>query len=1144
MQKYQSTDLCNLLPYAPNKRSILQLKKLTRIFKLTTLIVTFLCLQASAATYSQLVTISANKTPFKKVTDAIEQQTDVKFIWHDELLELSKPVTLELNKVPLEEALLTLFKGQVLSYVIKDQYVIVRTLQPLVVQPASWGDPGNVKGRVTNEKGEPLSGISVSVKGSRKMVVTNDKGEFEIDGVEGNATLVISGVSHEQQEVKWKSGEGVTVVLKDRVNELDETVVVAYGTTTQRANTGAVTVVKGEQIQNLPNRSFDRSLQGLVPGLLVTSGSGQPGGGLSNFVLRGIATGGQPISGETYRNPLIVVDGVPVTQDPLEVSGSSSGPSASNPIAQLNPSDIESISILKDAAAISLYGSKASNGVILVTTKKGKAGRTMFNFRHQTDVSERLKEIEVLNKDQYLELVYEAYRNSIPGIKDSQIKSDLISKFPYQVSLPGDTSFYPASDWSSKLYNNAAVTVVNEISMSGGNEKSNFYINLEWIKQDGVVKKTGFDRKSIRFNYENRPASFLKVGLNTTLSYNIQNYSSGAEAGGVLSLSPLNSIRDANGKFIYNYGWGFGSSGNGLRANPLAEVELNINRNTSYRGLSRIYGEMIFLKHFTFTSTIGVDFIANEAKQKVDPLLVISAETVSGIGKITDVMVRNANIISNNILRFNRAFNKSHSVNLLVGQEAQILTRKHNLIERRGLSSNPTSTQVLAGTTSLGGDDKQTLLSYFGQANYDFRNKYLLSGNIRSDGSSVFGDNKRFGTYWSVGGGWVVSEEPFMKRLNKKWVDQLKFRGSIGTAGSSAAILNTIQFDALTLVSYLNNVAVFPDRGKPGNPDIQWERTFTWDAGIEVSLFNERLRIIADVYNRKTSNLIASGVTLPGATGFFSITDNIGDLRNKGIELSLSVEIVRIRNFSWKVNANWSKNENTLTKSFFPERRVGNAVNKVGYAYNSFYLKRWAGVNSTNGAPMWMDSTGKPSEDYNASKPDITGKIQPDGFGAITNTFSYKGFELSAMLYYQYGFQILYVGNILQNDGGNPYVNQSKAAFDRWQKPGDIASNPRRLLNGLPPGSAIRDRGTESSTRYLYDGDFIRLSNVSLSYNFPKSIFSRMRLMSLELYIQGQNLMTWTKYSGQDPENMNVFGVGNFLYPQQRSFTIGLKVGF
>lgn len=1106
------------------------------------------------------VTIKGSDVPLITVFKTIKKQAGYNFFYAADYVNDKEKVTVDVKNTKVEDVLQKVL-GRDYVWVYNENAVSItkkkKEEKKRVIDnsPDSLNNPtyASISGKIMDASGNSLPGATVLIKGTREGVNTDNEGKFILPNIPFNTVLVISSIGFEKREIAVK-GKNIMVQLNVDVNDLDETVVVAYNKTTQRANTGAVTVVRGEQIQTLPNRSFDKSLQGLVPGLLVTSGNGQPGSSPVNFILRGIATGGDINNGSTVRNPLIVIDGIPVLQDPTRGMGSisSEGSPANNPMAHLNPSDIESISVLKDASAIALYGSKASNGVILVTTKKGRVGKTVFNFRHQTDISSRLEgKVALLDQQEYLELLFEAYRNSNPGITDAEILTDLrttpspvFPKFPTMVKASNDTTFFPVSNWNDAYYNKAAVSMTNEISMSGGNEKSNFYVNLEYTKQDGIVRNTGFDRKSVRFNYESRPSSWFRLGLNTALSYNIQNYSGQGSFSQMEAVSPLNPIYQQDGKYIYNYLWGHYSSGAGLLSNPIAASDLNINRNTAYRGLSKLSAELKLLRYFTITSNVGVDFMLNELKEKIHPLLAIEG-TLDYQGKIVQENFRTANIITTNILQFDRTFGKGHNLNFLLGQEAQILTVQSSAVEVRGFPNNPSQDQAAEGTIFQAGSTsgKQTLLSYFGQANYNFRDKYFLSGSVRTDGSSQFGRNERFGTYWSVGGGWIVTAEPFMKEVSK-WLSYLKLRGSFGPAGNSAAIGNSLRYDRLIMYDYLGNTAVLPDRYEsPGNPSIQWEKTFTWDAGLELRLLNGQVLVTADIYNRKTTNLIANNIPLPSATGFTRITGNVGDINNSGIELSVSTRIIHSQNFDWNINMNWSRNRNKFVKSFVPLSLMGeNVANEVGREYNSFYLPLWAGVNTVNGRPMWIDSTGKANDDYYAAKSEFVGKTQPDGFGAVTNTFSWKGIELSIMLYYQYGSQVYYNGAFLQNDGLDPYANQSKGVLNRWQKPGDIAANPRRLLYGQS-GTEV-DMGTSPSTRYLYDGDYIRLSNVSLGYNLPLSLLNKVHLSGLKVFLQGHNLATWTKYSGQDPENINAFGGGNFLYPQQRSFTIGLNARF
>jgi TonB-linked SusC/RagA family outer membrane protein len=1110
--------------------------------------------------YSQRITLQKNNVPLPAVLGEIEKQSNnrYQFFYNESLLQGSKNVTIDVTNVSVEDALNKCFQGQPVTYALVDNTIIIKRKEQAIYDNTQATAVKNVtvNGRVVNSNGDPVAGATVSVKGTNVAIATDANGNFSLPDVEENATLVISSVSHEQQEVKINTKHSLVISLQDKINQLDEALVVAYNTSTVRSNVSAVTTVKGEQIKNLPNRSFDKSLQGFVPGLLVTQGTGQPGGGLSNFVLRGVATGANPNDMPGARNPLIVIDGVPVTQDAAQISSSISTP-YQNPMAQLNPSDIESISVLKDAAAFALYGSKASNGVILITTKKGKAGKTLFNFRHQTDLAERLEgKAKMLNQQQYLELVYETFKNTDPVFwTDFRIDSALKKKFPVQPN----GAFYPQSDWLNELYRNAATTISNELSMSGGNDRQLFYLNLEYTKQNGIEKKTGFDRKSVRFNYENKPFEWLKLGINTTLSYSVQDYGNGVAEFADGRMSPLNAIRDANGNYIPHYYWGASTSSNmnsnnSHFPNPALQQQLNINRNTSYRGLSKFYGDVRFLKYFSFTPSLGVDFMLTEAREKKHPLLAFSGGA-PGIGQLIEKDIRNASIISTNILRYNRVFHGTHSLNLLVGQEAQILTNKYLMTERQNLSSNPIGQQFNIGTlvSGFGLTTKQKLVSYFHQTNYGYKDKYFLSGSIRTDGSSLFGDNHRFGTYWSLGTGWVASSESFMKGM-KGWLDYLKIRGSVGAAGNSSAILNTLRYDQIGITNFLNGTAVFPYGYGVGNPGIKWEKTFTWDVGFEIRMLRERISFTADFYTRKTSDLIGN-IDLAPATGYGSLRDNIGDLQNKGVELAVFADIIKSRDFRWNMQANLSMNRNKLTHAVHPMEGPTGAttitkntivVNGIGKNYNSFYLVRWAGVDQNTGKPLWLDANDKPTSNYADASLAFVGKPQPDGFGSVSQAFFYRGFELSAMFYYQYGFQVYHAPGsftFLPNDGIDPFINQTTAALNRWQKPGDKAANPRRLLFGSVLG--MSDGGTNNSTRYLFDGDFIRLSNLTLGYNLSKRLLERLHLKSMKVYLQGYNLATWTKYSSrQDAENTSNTGTAMINYPLQRSYSFGVNIGF
>lgn len=1111
------------------------------------------------------ITIRQQNASIEKVFQSIEKQSGYRFFYNETLLQGAGKVTINLQNVSLQEALDACFHNQPLSYAIVDKTIIVKKRQeqqpkaPEVAAVALSG-PGKIialRGKVTSGS-VPVAGASIMIKGTDNGASSDKDGMFTLPEVEDDATLVVSSVSHQAREVRLTGQTFISIDLSTKTNDLDEALVVAYNTTTRRMSTGAVAVVRGDQIQSLPNRSFDRSLQGYVPGLLVTPSTGQPGGGVSNFILRGISTATQPpadnVGSPSLRNPLIVIDGVPVGQDFGQLNSTSAVLQSlgreGNPLAQLNPTDIEAISVLKDAAAVALYGARASNGVILVTTKRGKAGKTTFNFRHQTDIATRIQgKTEMLNQDEYIQLLTDTYKNtprSVGGVSrpytDAEVLSILRGKFPVIVNAPGDTSFYEPTDWFDVIYKDYAPTISNELSMSGGNDRNNFYLNLEYTKQEGIVRNTGYDRKSIRFNFENRPSPWIKLGLNSTFSYSVQDYLRGASFSAA-PISPLNPVRSMDGNYILNYPVGIAGSPEKY-ANPAAVIDYNIYRNASFRGLNKIYGEVSFLKNFKISSSLGVDFILTEAKEKWDPRLNDGTNFPTGTGRIEEADSRRANLITSNILRYDKLINK-HSVGVIVGQEAQILSQKDISIQAINLSS-PYYDQISSPGVTITSNTgalryKETLQSLFSQLNYSFSNRYFLSGSIRRDGSSRFGEDRRYGTYWSVGGGWDIAAERFA-RSAVPWMNYFKIRGSIGAAGNAGAINTLTRFDKLQSYTYLGGAAVTPS-GVPSNPDVQWEQTFTWDAGLESRFWNERIAITADIYKKITSDLIYS-INLPQNTGFASILANVGKMENKGIELSLSAKIIKSASFVWSLNANWSTNQNKLVKANVPLATTVSSTtlvaNREGEVFNSFYMPRWAGVDPEDGAPQWLDSTEKITKTYSANNSVFVGKVQPDGFGAIINTITYKNFELSAMLYYQYGFQIYNSRySELSTDGNNPYLlNEVKNALNYWQKKGDESPNPRRTVGNL-------DDGTRASTRYLFDGDYIRLQNVSLSYIIPRVLSTRLKLSNVRVYVQGNNLAIWTKYPDLDPGLVtgNGFSMSS-LYPLQRSFTLGLNINF
>ena len=1093
------------------------------------------------------VTIKGSDVPLITVFKTIKKQTGYSFFYAADYVNDQVKVSVDVKNVKVEDVLRKVLGGDYV-WVYNENAVSITKKKEEVrrrssLASASVNDSSvtqiTVSGSVVDAKGMPIPGATVLVKGTKDGANTDENGKFSLPGVATNAVLVISSVGFERREIQVK-GKTILAKLNINVSDLDEAVVVAYNTTTQRTNTGAVTVVKGDEIQSLPTRSIDRALQGFVPGLQVTSGSGLPGGGVASITLRGIGTGGEGIA----RNPLYVLDGVILTQENFSsIRGTNildvyNSPYSTNPMAQINPNDIESITVLKDAAAIALYGSQASNGVILITTKKGKQGKMQLNVRHQTDISGPVKrQRQTLNQEQYLDLLYESYKNADPVLwTDQAIFEDLKNKFPYQV-VNGDTSFYPAPNWFDALYRNSALTVSSDVSLSAGNERMTHYLSLGHLSQDGALRNTGFDRYSVRYNINMKPVLWFNLGINSSMTYTHQDFEADESItspnGFGYYVSPLLPIYQNNGRYMLQYPYG---AGGGTVPNPVAALEYNQNIANAYRGTGNIFAEVAFLKYFSFKTSVGVDLLIANTRSNIDKRV---DQFLMG-GSLTQVNQTRSTLITNNIIRYDRSFAKDHSIGLMLGQEAQIIKSNESSAQGTGFNSGTSTDDISSATsrTSTGIVTKATFLSYFGQANYEYRRKYLASLGIRLDGSSRFGAEVPLKKYWSFGAGWILSEEPFIKNT-VAWMDFLKLRGSVGIAGNTIAIPPNTRSNRVTGIIYSNNPSTYGPSVEliHGNPNVKPESTFNIDMGLETRLWNDRISLTADIYRRKTFDMVTS-IPRPFISGQSSYFTNLGDIENKGIELSLSIDLIKNKDFVWNINGNWSANNNRLTKAYNPETLSGNYINKVQENFNSWYLVRWGGVDPADGSAQWLDKDGKATKSYGYNDRQLVGKPQPDGYGAFNIDLRYKNVKLGVFFYYTYGYKVLntYWQSMMNDGTWEPYSNQSVLALDRWQKPGDLALNPKRVLNN-PVWT------TDISTRYLVDGDYIRLKNIMLSYSLDK-LSKRYHLSGIEVFMQGNNLALWTKSDDIDPDNTGTLGENAAAYPQQRSYSIGVNLKF
>lgn len=971
-----------------------------------------------------------------------------------------------------------------------------------------------ITGTVTDATdGTTIPGANVQIKGTTIGTVTNFDGEYEITAP-SDAILVFSFMGMKSQETNVEGRTVINVVLESDAVDIEEVVVVGYGVQRRSTFTGAASNVKAEKIEQVPVTSFDKALQGSVSGMQVTGASGQPGSN-TQVTIRGIGS----ISAGTQ--PLYVVDGVPIVTGDLSVQGntnnySSENSTQHNALSNLNPNDIESISVLKDASATAIYGSRASNGVILITTKRGKEGKTAFSFRSQLGLSTRTTEdFKVLNAEEYKMLTNEGRVNA--GLAEQ------------------DFSDYEGidQDWLKEAFVSNAKTQMYEFSARGGTDKTKFYTSASYHDQEGIAISSYMERLSLRTNLDHQATDIVSFGLNLGLSNTKQGtpltdaaYFTSPVTGGFL-LPPIYPVKNEDGSFNMDY-----PALNGV--NFVANNQMNDHDSETKRLVGSGYLQFDFTDNLVFKSTIGVDWFDMLEEYYDDPRA--KGNTAEGKGRASASMVKRLVYNVANTLNWDESYGK-HNVGLLLGHESQASESKDFLAQSEDFASHLLRTLSSGATpvTAWSIGTQYRLISLFTQGQYNFDNKYYASFSFRRDGSSRFGANNRFANFYSIGGSWRLSQEAFIKD-NFDWVSNMQLRASYGTAGNS----EIGNFNSLGLYGYGRDYD-----GRPGsapvqfeNSDLTWEKNTNWNIGLDFRVF-ERVRGTLEMYSRHTSDLLLS-VPLSSTAGITSQLRNVGEMKNSGFEVELGADIFdpRTSEFTWSFDFNIGFNQNEILKLVDGEDITGfYFLRREGYSFQTFYMEEWAGVNPADGRPMWYDTDGNITFNRANADRQIVGSADPDFTGGINTEISYKGFTLSAFFSFVYGNKLYDdTYRILNSDGAFSGFNQSKDQLNRWTTPGQITDTPIRI-NGNSSESNAR------STRNLYDGSYMRLKNLQLGYNLPKEWLTPVGLTNARAYVQGQNLLTWTKYPGMDPEQLRD-GIVWFMYPNARTITFGLDINF
>lgn len=975
-----------------------------------------------------------------------------------------------------------------------------------------------ITGQVFDEQNKsPLQGVNVTVKSTRVGTVTDVDGKFRLTVPATGRTLVFSFSGFDSQEVSLGNGQDeVSVSLPRNVQALNEVVVaVAYGEQEKKKLTGSVGKVQARQLENVPLTSVDQILQGKVAGLQSVATSGQPGAA-QQIRIRGIGS----ISASSA--PLFVIDGMPVN------TGDASGlTNSSNLLAGINPNDIESISVLKDASAASIYGSRAANGVIIITTKKGRAGKTKIRLDSEfgsNDVAYRPDAGKALDRQQVHDLFVEGIVNAGFTAEDGE---DFLNS---QLGFSSDAN----NDWHKLVTRRGQQQQVN-LSASGGDTKTQFFISGGYFKQQSPVIGSDIKRYSGNFSLRHQLDKRFTMGLNLNISTFRQVGQSEAAnfRNPILAASGLLPVQDAfDADGLPNYDPTVFSQ----IFNPLAIDKYDKQNNQTTKLLGSTFLEYKVLDNLKLTTRFGMDYNALEEYLYQNPFF---GDAVTIGGYSANNYNRLSNWVWTNLVDYNfHALSDKLDGSVTIGYEAQRSKSYTQTADGNVLPKNQSIVYpqpAVPTTASVTGSD-YAFTSLLSRAQLNFLGRYSLSGSVRRDGSSRFGANTRYGTFWSIGAAWNIDEEEFMKSIPV--ITAFKLRASYGVNGN-AGIGN---YDSRSIYTFSTTYNGAPGsfQNSVGNPNLTWEQNKPFDIGVEIGILKNRITVEADYYKRKTDQLLLNE-PLSATSGFTTFSNNVGAMENKGVEITVNATPVKTKNFSWTISVNTAINKNKVTRlREGADEIIGNPFTlKVGYDVQSYYLRQYAGVDPATGAALWYKegTKGETTDDYTEAKRVIKGSASAKGFGGVSTSLNYKFITLDAQFNYQYGNGIYNQWDfIFISDGSFLGLNHSRSELRRWRQAGDITDVPIFQYGNSSSSS-------DPSSRYVYKGDFIRLRNLSLGFELPSRLAQKAGLAGAKLYLRGTNL--WTKAFDKDitvdPEQP-IGGLTDLQFYNPRSYTVGITL--
>ncbi|WP_194851077.1 SusC/RagA family TonB-linked outer membrane protein [Nonlabens antarcticus] len=978
---------------------------------------------------------------------------------------------------------------------------ILTLLLALVVQVAFAQQ--TVTGKVTDSEGLPVLGATVLVKGSQNATTTDFDGNYSISA-DATSSLTFSYSGYDPKTIVVGNQTVINVTLS---TSLDAVVVVAYGTQTTKKNVSSIAVVDEEAIRDIPANSPQELLQGQAAGVQVVQSSGLLGAA-PVIKIRGTSTINSGI------RPLFVVDGVPLN-DAVLTGGQ--GGQGLNPLANINPNDIASLTVLKDAAATAIYGSRGSNGVVLITTKGGKKNQdTIVTVDVSTGFSESTDTIEMLNADQFRQFGLDA------------------GYFPNLTNVPTG-----GFDWVDGVTQTGTYENI-DVSVQGGGEKTSFFVSANVKNEQGFIIGNGLERRAARINLNHDATDWLSIGANLSYSFT-DNDRVGSENNVFAPLTsaylilPFLEPRDADGAFVAT----------GFVRNVIAVEAQDISRSTQGRLNGNVFGDFKLMEGLNFRTTFGVDRVLVEEQNR-------GRELNTPGGDASDTFLTDDRFIFTNTLNYAKTFGEVHDVSAIIGTSYEQNDQRQVFASATGFASDAL-VNVQSGSTpvtTFSSGVTSQLQGYFGRATYAYDSKYVVEGSVRRDGSSRFGENNKFGTFYAGAAGWNISEESFMEEVS--WVDNLKIRGSYGITGNDR-IGNFNYLALFDSSNYNQNPAL--TLSSAGNPDLRWERSKSFDLGLSGDLFNNRVRFAIEYYKKNTDDLIlAVPFAVATAAGPNTRQANVGEVQNRGFDISISTDNFRTEDFKWTTSFNIGFNENEVLslpgaavdaqgRQFISGGSNQRAV--VGESINTYFLVRYVGVNPQTGDAEWLDVNGDITNNPSASDRVLLGNANPEFVGGLTNTFRYKGFDLNVLANFSYGNDIFVDGFRFTDNVGSGSFNNRAATLDVWQAPGDNAFVPAFT-------SATFGRYAQRSTAQLRDGSYLRLKNVTLGYTLPQTLMEKLNVFkSVRLYATATNLVTLKadNLDGIDPEVTDVggaLGQGStfFTPPQSKSYVFGATFTF